>query len=59
MTGTAHPDRRPIASRSTAWAKWSAARLAASAITPNQISVASVVFAAMGGGLMLVGGGPA
>lgn len=59
MTTTAHHDRRPIASRSAAWAKWLAARLAASAVTPNQISLASMVFAAVGGGLMLLGGGPA
>lgn len=59
MTPTVQPDRRPIASRSTAWAKWLAARLAASAVTPNQISVASMAFAAMGGSLILIGGGPA
>jgi phosphatidylglycerophosphate synthase len=59
MTSTSHPDRRPIASRSTAWAKWLAARLAASAVTPNQISLLSMVFAAAGGGLMLAGGWPA
>jgi phosphatidylglycerophosphate synthase len=59
MTSNAHPDRRPIASRSTAWAKWLAARLAASAVTPNQISLASMLFAALGGGLIVVGGGAA
>lgn len=35
---------------------WLAGRLAASAVTPNQISVASVVFAALGAGLILWGG---
>ena len=49
-------DRRPIASRSTRWAGWMASRLAASSITPNQISVISVVFAAAGAALMLYGG---
>lgn len=49
-------ERRPIASRSAKWAIWLASRLAASAITPNQISVVSVVFAAVGAGLILWGG---
>jgi phosphatidylglycerophosphate synthase len=40
--------RRPLTSRDTAWAKAAAARLAASAVTPNQISQASVGFAALG-----------
>jgi phosphatidylglycerophosphate synthase len=42
-------ERRPIAARSTGWARWLASRLAASSITPNQISGLSVVFAAVGG----------
>lgn len=42
-------NRRPIASRSTAWARWLSAWLAASPITPNQISLLSIVFAAVGG----------
>jgi phosphatidylglycerophosphate synthase len=41
--------RRPIASRSSAWAQTLARRLAASAVTPNQISQASVGFAALAG----------
>ena len=41
-------NRRPLRSRSSAWARRAAAGLAASAITPNQISVASVAFAAIG-----------
>jgi len=51
----AHDDigaRRPIASRSTGWARWLTARLAASAITPNQISLASIPVAAAGGALI-------
>lgn len=37
-------DRRPIKSRDTSWARYIAQRLAATGITPNQISVASVFF---------------
>lgn len=44
--------RRPLASRSTGWARWLAAKLAASAITPNQISIASIPLAAAGGALI-------
>lgn len=44
--------RRPLASRSTGWARWLAARLAASTITPNQISLASIPLAALGGALI-------
>jgi phosphatidylglycerophosphate synthase len=50
-------ERRPIAARSTGWARWLAARLAASSITPNQISGLSVVWAALGGLAMLWGHG--
>lgn len=41
-------DRRPIASRQTPWAQKIAQALARSSVTPNQISVASVLFAALG-----------
>ncbi len=41
--------RRPIASRSSGWARALAKRLAASSVTPNQISQASVGFAALAG----------
>lgn len=41
--------RRPIASRSSGWAQTLASRLAASAVTPNQISQASVGFAMLAG----------
>jgi phosphatidylglycerophosphate synthase len=43
-----HDNRRPIKSRSTGWAKGLTKLLLKSNITPNQISVASVVFAALG-----------
>jgi phosphatidylglycerophosphate synthase len=48
-------DRRPLASRSTGWARFLAAHLARSSITPNQISVLSMVAAAFGGALMATG----
>jgi phosphatidylglycerophosphate synthase len=41
-------NRRPIAARGSAWAQSFAGALARSSITPNQISVASVFFAAIG-----------
>ena len=41
--------RRPIASREAGWARSMARRLAASRVTPNQISQASVGFAALAG----------
>lgn len=47
MTGT--PGRRPLASRETGWAQGLARRLAASAVTPNQISMASVAAAVVAG----------
>ncbi len=45
--------RRPLTSRNTVAARWLARRLAATAITPNQISLASIGFALIGGLLML------
>ena len=45
-------NRRPIASRSAGWAKASAAFLARTSVTPNQISAVSVVFAAAGAALL-------
>jgi phosphatidylglycerophosphate synthase len=46
----AGPDsRRPLGSRDTAWAQAFARRLAASRVTPNQISVASMGFAGLAG----------
>jgi phosphatidylglycerophosphate synthase len=41
-------DRRPLASRDTAWARRIASLLARSSITPNQISTVSIMFAALG-----------
>jgi phosphatidylglycerophosphate synthase len=41
-------NRRPIAARDTGWARAIAARLVRTKITPNQISMASVLFAAIG-----------
>jgi phosphatidylglycerophosphate synthase len=48
---TLHEDnaRRPIAARSSAWAIKLSARLAGSGVTPNAISVTSILFAAIGG----------
>ncbi len=45
-------NRRPIAARRSAWAQRSAAALARSSISPNQISVTSAVFAAIGAALL-------
>jgi len=45
--------RRPLKSRSSAWAQRAAAWLAATAVTPNQISLASTLFAAAGAGALL------
>jgi phosphatidylglycerophosphate synthase len=49
----AEANRRPIAARGSSWAQRLAAALARSAISPNQISVASVVFAAIGAALLV------
>jgi phosphatidylglycerophosphate synthase len=46
-------NRRPIAARGSAWARRASAALARSSITPNQISAASVLFAAIGAALLL------
>jgi phosphatidylglycerophosphate synthase len=43
-------DRRPIATRNAGWAQAAARRLAASSITPNQISIASMGAALLAGG---------
>lgn len=45
-------NRRPIASRLAEWAKASAAFLARTSVTPNQISAVSVLFAAVGAALL-------
>src|SRR5690348_9450892 len=41
-------DRRPLKSRSSGWAQATVRGLARTSITPNQVSVASVLFAAIG-----------
>lgn len=51
---TAEPNRRPLKTRSAAWAQSAARRLSRTRVTPNQISVASVVFAAMGAAALLL-----
>jgi phosphatidylglycerophosphate synthase len=55
---TANLDRRPLKTRSSQWAQLLAAYLASTAISANQISVLSVVFAAAGAGALLIGSGP-
>lgn len=50
--------RRPLKTRSAGWSQSLARALARSAITPNQISVLSVVFAALGGALLLYAPSP-
>ena len=49
----ADENRRPIAARSAGWAQRSAAWLARTDVTPNQISVVSILFAAVGAALLL------
>ncbi|MGV8960460.1 MAG: CDP-alcohol phosphatidyltransferase family protein [Stenotrophomonas sp.] len=48
-----HMDRRPIAARASGWAKGMSAALARSSVTPNQISVISIVFAGAGAAALL------
>ncbi|WDS35828.1 CDP-alcohol phosphatidyltransferase family protein [Pseudoxanthomonas sp.] len=45
-------NRRPIAARNTGWAQRLSATLARSSITPNQISVLSIFFAAIGAAML-------
>lgn len=47
------PDRRPLATRNARWAQRAAAALARSAVTPNQISLISILFAAAGAAALL------
>lgn len=46
--------RRPIKQRESGWAKWIAASLGRAGITPNQVSVTSMVFGALAGVLFFV-----
>ena len=55
MEKAAGMERRPLASRSTAWANFLARQLTRTRVTPNQISLVSLVFAALGGFLILRG----
>lgn len=50
------PSRRPLASRGTRWAAALTRRLAATAVTPNQISQASMVMAAISGAAFWLSG---
>ena len=52
----ADPTRRPLKSRDTAMAQRVARWLAASSVTPNQISAASMGFAALGGAAFWLSG---
>jgi phosphatidylglycerophosphate synthase len=52
--GMKETDRRPIAARSSAWAKAVTRTLVRTSITPNQISCVSVVFALSGAAALLV-----
>ncbi|MGV1789668.1 CDP-alcohol phosphatidyltransferase family protein [Rhizobium lusitanum] len=49
MTGEGTGDRRPLASRNTRWAQSLARRMTALSVTPNRISQASMVMAALAG----------
>lgn len=49
---TQAPDRRPISSRDTGWARWLSRWLAGTSITPNQISLASIAAAALASGAL-------
>src|SRR5690554_4169381 len=46
-------NRRPLTTRNAGWARALASALVKSAVTPNQISVLSIVFALIGAGLLL------
>jgi phosphatidylglycerophosphate synthase len=51
-------NRRPLKSRSSGWARASASALVRTSVTPNQISVASVVFAAAGAAALTFSAAP-
>ncbi len=52
MSEASH-NRRPIKARSSQWAQQAAAFLARTSVSPNQISVASIFFAAIGTALLV------
>ncbi|MDS1137856.1 CDP-alcohol phosphatidyltransferase family protein [Nitratireductor indicus] len=49
-------NRRPLASRDTGWAQGVARRIAKTSVTPNQISMFSMVFAALAGASFFLAG---
>lgn len=54
-----HPDaRRPLTSRSTAWAQFLSRVVMRAGVTPDAISMLSVVFAIVGAAVLLSGGKP-
>lgn len=55
---TANLNRRPLKTRSSRWAQRVAAYLASTAISPDQISLLSVVFALAGASALLADNGP-
>lgn len=58
MSDAAGPEnRRPLKSRSTGWARALAAAMARARITPDELSAASVAFAALGAALFLIAAG--
>ncbi|HEX8045445.1 CDP-alcohol phosphatidyltransferase family protein [Rhizobium sp.] len=56
MAGEGTGDRRPLASRNTRWAQALARRMTTLSVTPNQISQASMVMAALAGGSFWLSG---
>ncbi|EJK78386.1 CDP-alcohol phosphatidyltransferase family protein [Rhizobium rhizogenes] len=56
MVGEGTGDRRPLASRNTRWAQGLARWMTALSVTPNQISQASMVMAALAGGSFWLSG---
>ncbi|MDM5176756.1 CDP-alcohol phosphatidyltransferase family protein [Massilia sp. DJPM01] len=56
MTQHDESDRRPITVRDAGWARRIARWLAGKGISPNQISVLSIVFAALGAAALIRGG---
>lgn len=56
MTHPDESDRRPITVRGAGWARALARSLAGMGVTPNQISVLSIVFAAVGAWALYAGG---
>ena len=50
------PARRPLKTRSATWARWLARKLTGLGVSPNAISVASLVFALAGAAVMIAAG---